>query len=164
MSKRFGLSVLTIAISLVVSATAQAKQKQGLLSELSGQGYGTAGCGLGSVLFGAQPGKVQIFAAFTNNFYGNQSFGITSGTLNCDIPKMGQQAAAFIETNKEVVMKEAARGNGETVSALSSLLNCNESALATDLKSNFDFYFGQKVDSYESVRRMLKSGNCSIKG
>ena len=67
-----------------------------MVDEMSGQGYGMAGCGLGSILFGAKPGKIQILSGTTNGIYGNQTFGISSGTSNCDIPEMGQQAAAFI--------------------------------------------------------------------
>lgn len=115
---------------------------------MSGQGYGMAGCGLGSILFGAKPGKIQIL----------------SGTSNCDIPEMGQQAAAFIEVNKEVVRKEAARGEGETMTALSVILNCSETKLTEQVRGNYDFYFGQEVNSYETVRRMINSGVCSVEG
>ena len=158
--------LLAVAMTFAGQAHAQAKggKKGGLVDQVSGNGYGMAGCGLGSILFGAKPGKIQIIAATTNGIYGNQSFGITSGTSNCDIPEMGQQAAAFIETNREIVMKEAARGEGETVTALSVLLNCNESALSKDMKANFNHYFGQDVGAYESVRRMINSGTCAVEG
>ncbi len=45
--------------------------------------YGTAGCGLGSIVIGSKPGMMQIFAATTNGTSASQSFGITSGTSNC---------------------------------------------------------------------------------
>jgi uncharacterized circularly permuted ATP-grasp superfamily protein len=123
-----------------------------------------AGCGLGSILFGAKPGKIQIISSTTNGLYGNQTFGITSGTSNCDIPKMGQQAAVFIEVNKEVVRKEAAIGNGESVAAISMLLNCQKESLSNEIKSNYNHYLGQDVDSYETVRRIMNSGHCTTKG
>lgn len=164
MSKKLGLSTLALLACVVMTSTANAKKGKGLIGEYTGQGYGLAGCGLGSMLFGPEEGAVQIFAGTTNGLAGNQTFGITVGTSNCDIPRMGQQAAAFIENNKEVVRKEAARGEGETVTAISVLLNCKEPALANDLRSQFDYYFGQNVGSYESVRRIMKSGNCSVEG
>ncbi|RYZ63378.1 MAG: DUF3015 domain-containing protein, partial [Proteobacteria bacterium] len=43
--------------------------------------YGTAGCGLGNMILGKEN---QVFAATTNGTLGNQSFGITFGTLNCE--------------------------------------------------------------------------------
>ena len=43
------------------------------------------GCGLGSMLFAGQQGKgVKILGATTNGTSGNQTFGITFGTLGCD--------------------------------------------------------------------------------
>src|SRR3954464_7446787 len=45
--------------------------------------YGTAGCGLGSLVFGDQKGAIQILAATTNTTFGTQTFGITTGTSNC---------------------------------------------------------------------------------
>ncbi len=47
-------------------------------------GYGDAGCGLGSMLFGNSPGKGSQILAVTTNGTGMQSFGISSGTSNCD--------------------------------------------------------------------------------
>ena len=45
--------------------------------------YGDAGCGFGSMIFGNQAGFMQVFAATTNGTSGSQTFGITTGTLNC---------------------------------------------------------------------------------
>ena len=42
------------------------------------------GCGLGSMLWAGQSGVVpKILAATTNGTSGNQTFGITTGTLGC---------------------------------------------------------------------------------
>ncbi len=38
-------------------------------------GYGEAGCGLGSLIFGTQPGPIQVLAATTNSTANNQAFG-----------------------------------------------------------------------------------------
>ena len=42
--------------------------------------YGTAGCGLGSVII-KEAGFAQVVAATTNGIYANQTFGITTGSL-----------------------------------------------------------------------------------
>ena len=43
------------------------------------------GCGLGSMVFAGQEGKVfKVLGATTNGTSGNQTFGITFGTLGCD--------------------------------------------------------------------------------
>lgn len=156
--------IVALMLILASAQLANAKKKEPLLDQVSGAGYGMAGCGLGSLIFGPKPGKVQIFASTTNDIYGNQTFGITSGTSNCDIPEMGQQAAVFIEVNKEVVRKEAAMGSGESVDAVSMLLNCDRSEIRRELKGRFGYYLGEEVGSYETVRRIIHSGHCSIKG
>jgi hypothetical protein len=56
---------------------------------LSGVGWAVdqknTGCGLGTIVFEGQNGLVsQTFAVTTNGTFGNQTFGITSGTSNCE--------------------------------------------------------------------------------
>jgi hypothetical protein len=105
--------------------------------------YGAAGCGLGSIVFGNKPGIIQIFAATTNGIFGNQTFGITSGTSNCnDAGGGGAAAAAFIETNREALAKDISRGNGETIKNLSVLGGCaDSSAVGSALQKNFKAIF-----------------------
>ena len=105
--------------------------------------YGTAGCGLGSMLIGSKPGIVQIFAATTNGFLGNQTFGITSGTSNCGTSG-GAVASTknFVETNRAVVAKDIARGQGETIATLSTMAGCRDSSMVgSSLQKNFKRIF-----------------------
>lgn len=153
-----------IAAGVSFSAMAQDKKapKKSLHDEFTGQGYGMAGCGLGSIVFGPKPGMIQVIAATVNGTGGSQTFGISTGTSNCDIPESGHQAAVFIEVNKEIVKKEAARGEGETIKALSSILNCGgEQKLGAELKGQYDLYFGQDVETFETVRRLINNGTCT---
>jgi hypothetical protein len=105
--------------------------------------YGTAGCGLGSIVFGSSPGFVQILAATTNGFLGTQTFGITSGTSNCANTGGGtQSAAAFVETNREALAKDISRGNGETIKNLATLSGCQDAgAVGAELQRNFKTIF-----------------------
>jgi hypothetical protein len=113
------------------------------------QGYGMAGCGLGSLVFGNKPGFVQAFAATTNGTFGSQTFGITTGTSNCESKKGAAaeeeggkeeggkkekkkkkgasiiEQTNFVTANLESLRKESAQGGGETVSALSSAVGCD---------------------------------------
>lgn len=101
-------------------------------------GYGSAGCGLGSVLFGSQPGAIQIVAATTNGIFGNQTFGITTGTLNCGSAATAAGAKIFIDANREALAKDMARGSGETIATLSSLAGCKDSkSVGVALQKNF---------------------------
>lgn len=105
--------------------------------------YGTAGCGLGSLVFGNDKGLVQVLAATTNGTFGTQTFGITSGTSNCEDTAGGTASAkAFIETNREAFAKDVARGQGETIANLSTLAGCSDaSAVGSTLQTNFSSIF-----------------------
>lgn len=123
-----------------------------------GQGYGIAGCGLGSLVFGATPGYIQIVSVTLNATSGNQTFAITTGTLNCDIPQMGFQAANFIERNHESVSTELARGQGETVASLAYLLKCSDAELfGAKMRENYGNILESGISTLETTRRMLKT-------
>lgn len=86
--------------------------------------YGDAGCGLGSLVFQDQPGAVQIFAA-TTNATGMQSFGITSGTSNCDAQSIIlAEQERFAKHNFSGLAKEMAVGQGEQLATFADLLGC----------------------------------------
>lgn len=106
-------------------------------------GYGAAGCGLGSVVFEGSHGKgAQILAATTNGTSGNQTFGITTGTLNCDTGRLKISKTTFIEANKFALANDIARGQGESLAALSSLYGCSNSAnVASEMKANYASIF-----------------------
>jgi hypothetical protein len=106
--------------------------------------YGNAGCGLGSVIFGKQEGFVQVFAATSNGSSGNQTFGITSGTSNCvdqGVVRGAKVVPHFIEINKIALAKDAARGEGETLSGLANLMGCDAKNLGPALKKNYNQVF-----------------------
>src|SRR2546430_15341209 len=112
-------------------------------SVASAGGYGAAGCGLGSIVFGNKGGIMQVLAATTNGVLGSQTFGITSGTSNCANTGGGAPSAqAFIETNREALAKDISRGTGETITNLTTLSGCsNASAVGASLQKNFKTIF-----------------------
>jgi hypothetical protein len=121
--------------------------------------YGTAGCGLGSLVFGDQKGAIQILAATTNTTFGTQTFGITTGTSNCGEAAVATAATrSFIEGNREVLAKDAARGSGETIIALSAMAGCKDSkAVGKKLQQNFSQLFpGQKTPVEEVSRKVIE--------
>ncbi len=93
-------------------------------------GYGAAGCGLGSLIFGNDSSKVkQVLAATTNGTVASQTFGISTGTLNCDAAGTDiTDAREFIEGNREILAKDAARGQGETIVGLAHVAGCSNAA------------------------------------
>ena len=102
--------------------------------------YGMAGCGLGSIVMG--PRGSQVTAATTNNT-GVQTFGITSGTSNCepgDKMAMRLEQQQFINTNLASLSKEMAQGNGDTLAAFASTLRCESKDYGTFTRQLKDSY------------------------
>jgi hypothetical protein len=84
------------------------------------------GCGVGSLIFKGQSGIApQVLAVTTNGSFGNQTFGITTGTLGCTtdgVVSSNMKTAMFIESNKDQLARDMSVGSGETLAALSHLL------------------------------------------
>lgn len=128
-----------------------------MVSAVQADAYGTAGCGLGSIVFGDEGGIIQILAATTNGTSANQTFAITSGTSNCGGGVVGEASAkAFIETNREALTKDIARGQGETITSLSTLAGCtDDAAVGASLQKNFDQIFPQASMSDTAVSQSV---------
>lgn len=84
------------------------------------------GCGVGSMVFKGQSGVgPQVLAVTTNGISGNQTFGISSGTLGCTqdgAVHSNMKTALFIDSNKEQLARDMSVGSGETLAALAHLL------------------------------------------
>jgi len=97
-----------------------------------GGNHPMAGCGLAYILFAKDAPEskgLQILAGTTNNFYGTQSFGITSGTSGCtESGTMAQnrEAEVYADVNFKNIQREMAAGNGEYLSTFASLLGVKE--------------------------------------
>ena len=130
------IAALAMGVSVAQAQNAPKQKKQSLHDQFSGQGYGTAGCGLGSIVFGDAPGMVQIVAA-TVNMTGYQTSAITTGTSNCGDSGKTARANQFIEVNKVSLENDLARGTGETVSALGEVMGCHNSDFSTTLRRSY---------------------------
>ena len=132
-------------------------------SSAAAENYGPAGCGLGSLLFKPSSGFLQVFAATTNGSSGTQTFGITSGTSNCDTgPRSSASAKTFVETNRVAIAKDISRGRGETIVGLTAIAGCSDpDAVGSRLQQSFKTIFPNARVSdaavSESVLRVLKS-------
>lgn len=117
---------------------------------LAGQGASNTGCGLGTVLWGNQSdGSVisQSLQATTNGTFGNQTFGITSGTLGCDQPAnliKNDRLLAFTADNLDLLARDIAAGQGETLATVAELLEVpgtDQLTFNAALQSNFEKIF-----------------------
>ena len=95
------------------------------LAPLSAHADNDAGCGLGTQLMEGQSGILfHLLATYTNGILGNQTFGITSGTLGCNGNTTITADAGltkFASTNFDQLAAEMAAGEGEALTALASL-------------------------------------------
>ncbi|MDO5386812.1 MAG: DUF3015 family protein [Pseudomonadota bacterium] len=107
----------------------------------------STGCGLGSMAWRGQSGRVpQILAVTTNTSFGIQTFGITFGTSGCDpngriTGGTQKMVLAFLENNMEQYAMDAARGQGETIDTLAGIMNVDSEKLGEVSKQNFAFLF-----------------------
>ena len=148
-------ALMTLVVAIGMTAAVGAASAQSLPVDA---GYGTAGCGLGSIVFGSKPGIIQIFAATTNGTFYTQTFGITTGTSNCvDAGGGAGPTASFIQTNREVLAKDISRGSGETISTLSTLAGCkNPDAVGKTLQSKYrDIFPNAEVTNVEVSGRVV---------
>jgi hypothetical protein len=116
------------------------------------------GCGLGTLLFDGKGGLVQqILAATTNGFLGTQTFGISSGTLECNQPSKwasNEQLNKFVAANMDNLAKDAAMGQGEYVETLAELMDVPGSKrveFSQMLQENFSNIFTEESVSHLDV-------------
>jgi DUF3015 family protein len=108
------------------------------------------GCGLGTVLWKDRAdGSIlsQSLQATTNATFGNQTFGITSGTLECHEPAKAVQNERlnhFVRDNMDNLAKDIARGRGESLDTFAELLQIpadRRAAFYGKLQQNFTSVF-----------------------
>lgn len=94
-----------------------------------------AGCGLGSQLMAGNEGVLyKLLATYTNGLLGNQTFGITSGTLGCNGRNKvtaNAELTKFASANLDQLSAEMAAGSGEALAALASMYEVDSADRAT---------------------------------
>lgn len=111
------------------------------------------GCGLGSILWTelhhsgpSAPLWVQVFEATTNGCFGTQTFGITTGTSNCEKATVivKNEAFEFAAANLDNLAKDIAMGKGETLSTFVELIDiptAHRTEVYAKLQVNFSHIF-----------------------
>ena len=124
------------------------------------------GCGLGTQIWTGPKGVgPKVLGATTNGTLGNQTFGISSGTLGC---RQGGTVTAdakvqlFTSGNLERLARDMAHGDGETLDAFAALLGIRDedrSAFFAFTRSHFaDLYEGDAVTAgamLDSLERLM---------
>lgn len=123
-------------------------------------GYGEAGCGLGSLVWqdsAKQKDPVfQILASTTNGTFGSQTFGITTGTSNCNdsIFKVEKEREVFAAINFSTLVKEMAMGEGDNLNTLASLYGCSSDNFGT-FGAVTQKNFGSIITSSETTHKEM---------
>ena len=157
--KKGCIAVLVFCISLVTAGTALA----------AGQAARNTGCGLGTMLWGNKAdGSVfsQSLQATTNGTFGNQTFGITSGTLGCEQPTKvaaNKRLMEFTTNNLDNLARDMARGHGESLATLAELMAVTPAqrpAFYATLQSHFgDIFTDGNVTSAAVLDRIATATN-----
>ncbi len=131
--------LLGLALSVVVTGTA-----------FAGQAASNTGCGLGTVIWENKADNSVIFQALqatTNGTSGNQTFGITSGTSNCQKPSkiaQNEKLINFVQANMDNLAQDIAMGKGESLDTFAEMLGvtpAQSAAFNAKLQSNFGKIF-----------------------
>lgn len=104
------------------------------------------GCGLGTTVWEGQSGIApQVLAVTTNGTLGNQTFGITFGTLGCKQDGVVRSPMAmFTGSNMDRLARDMSVGEGEALETLAELLGieaAHKGAFYQSVKTNFDAIF-----------------------
>jgi len=99
------------------------------------------GCGVGTMIWKGKSGApAHVLAATTNGTLGNQTFGMTTGTLGCDTSQTVQSMALYMDSNIDKVARDMSRGEGENLETLAVLLGVEQqdrAAFKSLLQANF---------------------------
>ena len=117
------------------------------------------GCGVGTIIFNGQTGVApQVLAATTNGTLGNQTFGISSGTLGCaddGVVSNPVKVSMFLDNNLDKLAHDMAVGKGETLESLASLIgvdSAHKSAFFAVTKAHFaEIIPSEKVSTQDVI-------------
>jgi hypothetical protein len=143
--KRILLVLALVSIIAIPAAGFAANQKN-------------TGCGLGSVIMQGNDGLLfQVLAVTTNGTFGNQTFGITSGTSECGTPPnivQNERLKEFVVANMDNLAKDIAVGRGESLNTFDELLQIPADQRAefnAKLQSSFGSIFTHDQIAYAEV-------------
>lgn len=116
-----------------------------ILLGASSMAFAQPGCGVGAMIWKGQSGIApHVLAATTNGSFGNQTFGMTTGTLGCQTNEAVQSMAMYMNGNIDNVARDMSRGNGENLDTLAVVLGVDQAdrgAFRQLLQDNFATIF-----------------------
>ena len=122
------------------------------------------GCGLGSMIMAGQSGPVfKVLGATTNGaISGNQTFGITTGTLGCQSSGAVTSRARlgmFTGSNLDRLARDMSVGQGETLNVLADLMgvkNADKDHFFQPTRTNFGKIFAPENETAGAILAALE--------
>jgi hypothetical protein len=153
MNEGFFMKKQLLAVALLASMSTVASADQDV------------GCGIGTILWAGQSGLVpKVLAATTNGTLGNQTFGISTGTLGCQqsgVISSRVRLSMYTGSNIEKLARDMSVGQGESLNVLADLMGVPETdkpAFFQAARDNFGTIFapenvtaGQVLDALNNV-------------
>lgn len=122
------------------------------------------GCGIGTQIWAGQSGVIpKVLAATTNGTFGNQTFGITTGTLGCSsdgVITAANRLPMFAGTNLDQLSSEMAAGQGDALEAMADLYGVEEAdkaAFYSMTQQNYATIFSSETVSAGEVLAAVDS-------
>ena len=123
----------------------------------------STGCGLGTMLFDGDKGVApNILAVTTNGTSGNQTFGISSGTLGCNkndtVKSRAGKLFAFADKNLNQLAFDASRGNGEYLAATANIIGikaADQNHFFEVVQNNFSNVFAKNSNTKDVVDSLV---------
>jgi hypothetical protein len=125
-------------------------------------GQMNTGCGVGTMIMKGQEGLLfQVLAVTTNGILGNQTFGITTGTVDCKKATSfasNERLNIYVAENMDNLANDIAKGQGEYLNTLAVLMEVpetNRSVFYTKLQNNFGaIYTSSNVTSVDVLNNI----------
>src|SRR4030066_905706 len=131
----------------------------------AGSSQNNTGCGLGSMLLGEKANDslgLQLLVTTTNGTFGNQTFGMTSGTSDCKTPSRiveNERLNEFVVSNIDSLAKDIAAGRGESLDTMAELMGISvdgREAVYAQLQTNFSSIFtSERVEAADVVDNIV---------
>ncbi|MEK6725448.1 MAG: DUF3015 family protein [Deltaproteobacteria bacterium] len=131
----------------------------------AGSSQNNTGCGLGSMLLGEKANDslgLQLLVTTTNGTFGNQTFGMTSGTSDCKTPSRiveNERLNEFVVSNIDSLAKDIAAGRGESLDTMAELMGISadrREAVYAQLQTNFSSIFtSERIETADVVDNIV---------
>jgi len=117
------------------------------------------GCGLGSMMFEGRKGVLtDVLAATTNGSFGNQTFGMSSGTSGCkkDVPIEHRSFTLLVQNNYEEMAMAIAKADttDEVIVSAANELQTTPEHFINATNSHFDAIFTPDAEYVDIATRI----------